>query len=204
MTFFGIVSRVDGCVYCCEVSCQLTPTPTPAFDGAGRRIYAVNRNSQFIIVAEGFPGLSGATPGRSTTPVPPSGRPDIQMESNRPIGLGTEAVCDTDPVDGGMPAVTVPTFPNFADGDQFITNALNDFGCRFGPVVDSPQNACTKKDASGDFVMISPAPPSNAVQFCYLVPSGVNFPPGDTVLAVRLQDEAGNLGGIEQIVVRVP
>ena len=201
MTFLGIV-RADGCLYCCDVSCQKTPTPTPAFDGAGRRIYKVNGSSQFIIVAEGFPGLSGATPGRSTTPVPPSFRADIQMESNRPIGLGTDAVCDIDPVDGGMPAVTGPPFPNYTEGDQFVTNAINDFGCRFG--VFTPQVPCTRKDASYDQVMITPNPPSNAVQFCYTVPFGVGFPPGDTVLAVRLQDEAGNTGGVEQIVVQVP
>ena len=60
---------------------------------------------------------------------------------------------------------------------------------------------------SGDYVMISSIPPgaqSTAVQFCYRVPYAVSFPPGDTVLAVRLQDEAGNTGEIEQIVVRVP
>ena len=199
--FFGIV-RADGCLYCCDVSCERTPTPTPALDGAGRRIYRVNSNSQFIIVAEGFPGLSGADPGRSTTPVPPSFRPDIQIESNRPIGLGTTLVCDTDPVDGGMPAVANPSFPNFAEGDQFVTNALNDFGCRFGAF--TPQSPCTKKDASENYVMISPNPPTDAAQFCYQVPLGVDFPPGDTVLAVRLQDIVGNTGEVVEIVVRAP
>ena len=132
----------------------------------------------------------------------PSGRPDIQIESNRPIGLGTAFVCDTDPVDGGMPAVSNPSFPNFAEGDQCVTNALNDFGCRFGAF--GPQVPCTKKDASQNYVMISSNPPTDAVQFCYQLPLGVGFPSGDTILAVRLQDIVGNTGEVVQIVVRAP
>ena len=95
-----------------------------------------------------------------------------------------------------------PGFPSFAEGDQFVTNALNDFGCRFGAF--SPQVPCTKKNASNDYVMISANPPTNAAQFCYLVPLGVGFPPGDTLLAVRLQDIVGNTGDVVQIVVRAP
>ena len=181
---------MDACIAATRAA-KRTPTPTPAFDGAGRRIYKVNSGSGFIIVAEGFPGLSGVEPGRSTTPVPPNGRPDIQIESNRPIGLGTELVCDIDPVDGGMPAVSNPSFPNFAADDQFVTNELNDFGCRFGAF--SPQVPCTKKDASNEYVMISSNPPSNAAQFCYQVPFGVGFPPGDTLLAVRFRTSSATL-----------
>lgn len=164
--------------------------------------------SQFVIVVEAAAGLSGAPPGKSLTPVPPSNRSDLYIESTNNLGPNpTTAVCDTGPASqggGGIPGIS-PT--SFADGDQMITDALNDFACRFGVFnVGSGGNAtgpCTKVDATQDPQLVTRGAPLGTVQFCDQVASVAAFPPGDSVVTVMVRDERGNLGPSKQIVIRV-
>ncbi len=165
------------------------------YDTQGRQIFATNYG-QFIIVVEAVPGFSGAAAGMSLSAVAPSGRPDLQIENNRDMGNGSLAVCDA-AQNGGVPGV--PT-PDFSPGSQFITDALNDFACRFDPDI-SASAPCTILDTTGLYETITPNP---SVQFCDIVQSNASFPSGDSILTLRLRDVLGNLGPPAQILVRVP
>ena len=204
MLFLGVV-RQDYCLFCCDSSCAHTPTPTPALDGQGRRIFTVNSGSQFVIVAEVAPGLSGANPGKSLTPVPPSNRADLQIESSQNMGSNpTTKVCDTGPASqggGGIPGINPPSF---AEDNQMITDALNDFACRFQVFNTNQVGPCTKINATQDPALITPNAPLTTVQFCDLVSTVAAFPPGDTIVSVKARDENGSLGPTKQIVIRVP
>jgi hypothetical protein len=125
----------------------------------------------------------------------PAGRPDLQLLSSRALGDGSPAVCDNSfPNEGGVPAVQPPDFAV----EQAVSDALNDFGCRFR-VFGEPGFACTQ-DNNGNFRFAGQA---TTVQFCSLVNDAVTFPSGDTVLTVRLRDTAGNVGPATEIVVRI-
>jgi len=194
VTTFASLNRIDGCVFCCEVSCQLTPTPTPAFDAQGRRVFQSN-SGQVVVVVEGVRGPSGILAGNSLLPGL-EGRPDLQIQNTRPLGNGSLAVCDTQPPNpGGVPAIDPPSF---ASGDGFITNVLNDFACRFEAF--SRINPCTRSDATGESRTMDP---SADLQFCNVVTRTAMFPPGDSLLTARLRDLAGNVGPTAQIVLRV-
>jgi hypothetical protein len=45
--------------------------------------------------------------------------------------------------------------------------------------------------------------PASEAQFCIPISVAQKFPVGDTIVAVRLRDNAGNLGEAKEIVVRV-
>ncbi len=161
-----------------------------------------------MIVVEGYPRPGSTSPvGTDLNPIPNSAdRPDLQIEGDMAIGNGSTTVCDQGPppVGGGVPAI--PT-PSFADGDQTITDTLQDFACRFA-IHATSDGACTM-DAHGtkSFVtssLVSPSPtPKGIVQFCKQADTTETFPPGDTLLTVRLRDQAGQLGPTAQIIVRV-
>lgn len=204
----GVV-RADYCLFCCDPSCSRTPTPTPAIDAQGRQIFSVNSGAQFVIVVEAAPGLSGALPGKSLTPIPPTNRSDLQIESDRGLGDNPSAtVCDKGPASqggGGIPGVNPPSF---AEDNQMITDALNDLACRFG-VFNSGSGPngtgpCTKVDATQDPTLVTHNAPFGTIQFCDQVSTVAAFPPGDTVVTVKVRDENGNLGPAQQIVIRVP
>lgn len=172
----------------------MTPTPTPAFDPQGRRVFRM-QTGQFMLVVEGVRGPSALPLGTSMQPGV-DGRPDLQIQSTKPLGNGSVAVCDVGmPNPGGVPAIITP---DFSAGDSFITNALNDFACRFG--VFSRASPCTRSDASGDSRMINAAAD---MQFCYTLTTATKFPPGESIVTTRLRDVQGNLGPTAQIVVRV-
>jgi hypothetical protein len=115
--------------------------------------------------------------------------------SNRALGNGSTAVCDKAfPDAGGVPAVEPPDF-GFV---QAVSDALNDFSCRFRPFSEA-DFACTQ-DNSGSFLFGNGG---STVQFCTLVSDALTFPTEDTVLTVRLRDTAGQAGPTSQIVVRV-
>lgn len=208
MLFFGVVGA-DYCVFCCDASCARTPTPTPAFDAQGRRIFSVNSSgSQFVIVVEAAPGLSGALPGKSLTPVPPTNRSDLQIESDHNLGDNpTTAVCDKGPASqngGGVPGINPP---DFSEDNQTVSDTLNDLACRFGVFnVGTGSNGtgpCTKVDATQDPALVTRNAPLSTVQFCDQVSTTTAFPPGDSVLTVKVRDQNGNLGRPTQIVIRV-
>jgi hypothetical protein len=165
-------------------------------------VYSLN-SGQFVIVVEGAPGTNGFAVGKSLLPEPPDDRPDLQIENTQDTGYGLPgngslAVCDTGPVSaggGGIPGIN-PT--DFSDGDLFITDALNDFACRFE--FFSPAAPCTYIDATGDAKLVNSGA---TAQFCDLVSLTAQFPPGISVITAKLRDDFGNLGPAAQIVVRV-
>jgi hypothetical protein len=156
------------------------------------------RSGQVVIVVEGAPGSSAAQPGKSVQPTGDDNRPDLQIESARSMGNGSFAVCDTGPASsggGGIPGITPPSFQ--ADS-AMITNALTDFACRFQQF--NAGAPCTFVDASGEAKLVT----GNAtIQFCDFIATTALFPPGDSLVTVRLRDTLANVGPTAQVVVRV-
>jgi hypothetical protein len=201
VVFFGLANN-GYCVGCCSDSCRLTPTPTLAIE-QGRPVYQTTLQ-QFVIVVEGAAGRSGLPPSGSLMPGF-EGRPDLQIESTKNLGNGSPDVCDTGPpppkgTGGGIPGIPTPYFGPDPGPTPFITNALNDFACRFQ--VFSSSLPCTNIDDSRDEKTVSP---DAEIQFCDAVSSTAAFPidPVGTILTVKLRDSAGNTGPTAQIVVRV-
>ena len=125
------------------------------------------------------------------------GRPDLQIENNRDLGAGTQAMCDTGLTGGGVPGVNPP---DFSPDNNFVTDALNDFACRFESQIGQ-SDSCTMVDVTHTPATVS----RNAkVQFCDHVANESAFHSGDNIVTVRLRDTNGNLGPPAQIVVRVP
>jgi len=197
------VVRQDYCLFCCDSSCAQIPTPTPALDEVGRRIFSVSSGSQFVLVVEAIPGLSLANPAKSLTPIPPSNRSDLQIESNRSLGDNpTTMVCDKGPASqggGGIPGIDPPSFD---ENNQVISDTLNDFACRFQ--VFTASAPCTKVDATLEEKLLTPGAPFTTVQYCDLVTAVAAFPPGDSIVTVRARDVNGNTGPPKQMVIRVP
>jgi hypothetical protein len=203
VSFAGAIAQ-DGCPFCCEFSCQLTPTPTPFIDENGRQVF-VHSVGQFLLVVEGQRGPSNLNPGTNVFPFG-SDRGDLQVLVSRstgnihdPNGFGSTAICDMGPPPtpfGGVPGVSPPDF----GPSQQTTDAIQDLECRFSTnTVSAISNACTR-NRFGDFGYIS----SGArTQYCYQVPMTGAFQDGDTVVALQLGDVAGNLGPHREFVVRV-
>ena len=191
MIYFGLARADDSVV---------EPSGTT---GNGLPIFERPAGSGFRIVVEGRAGPSGLDPGEQAYDFSESRYPDLQIFSSRPLGDGSAAVCDRIPPNaGGIPAVDPADF----DGSQRNIDAANDFGCRFRDGGGNPfgrrssDDACTQfPPDSGLFRFVSPAA---TIQFCGLVDSSFAFPPGDTVLTVRLRDILFNPGEPRSIVVR--
>src|SRR5262249_49114548 len=139
--------------FCCDPSCVTTPTPTPALDAFGRRVFDT-KNGQFLVVVEGSAALSGAAPPTSLQPIGPDMRPDLQIENTRDMGNGSDAVCDTGPVStggGGVHGIDPPSYapePTPGPTPGTVTGRLTDFACRFGPPALGASSACTIRDPS--------------------------------------------------------
>lgn len=192
------------------------PTATPAPDEpAGDPVFSNPPNANgrgFYIVVEAGLGPSGLPPATMTSNSAPAGRPDLQIQADRDLGNGSSLVCDAAPVGpnptptvtpGGVPGID-GAVPNHCTGDpeQCISDALNDFGCRFLVVLTS-DNAITEP-TPGIPRFVNPTPSMR--QFAFPEPIGAELalPEGDTLLTVRVRDTAGNLGDPKRIVLRVP
>jgi len=166
-------------------------------DAFGRKIYVRPLPRNFVIVVEATRAPNGADAGTSVFDA--SGRPDLQIQANRPLGNGSRAVCDQRaPELGGVPGIDPP---NYDPSSQEISDALNDFACRFRAHARNADGPCTLDPLGNeDFV-----DRRTTVQFCFEPPVGSEtaFPRGDTVLTVRVRDVHGELGDPVQIVVRV-
>ncbi|MDX2168754.1 MAG: hypothetical protein SF182_16905 [Deltaproteobacteria bacterium] len=155
--------------------------------------------SGFIIYIEAKRGLSGLAVGSETfasDPKDPNVLPDLQVLVSRPLGNGSTAVCDISPPVGGVPAVVPPTF----GGSQAVSNAINDFSCRFDARGSSMQ-ACTRDG----FSAYTFTEPSSTIQFCTSPGIGTElaFPLGDTIVTARVRDVAGQPGHAKSIAIRV-
>ncbi len=180
VTFFGLAGP-DG----------LALVPLGEINGAP--VFFRNSGSGFKIVVEGAVGASGAPLGTATlnsSPTSPAQLPDLLIESSNPLGDASDkAICD-----GGVPAVNPISFGS----TQAVANALNDFACHFA-VGTSPNSACTQ-DSFGDAAFLNT---DTQAQFCLQVSGTLAFPSGDSTLSVRLRDVAGNLGPMQQMILRV-
>jgi hypothetical protein len=185
VTFLG-AARADG-----------NAVQPASVDKKGIATYETGVGSGFMLVVEAKAGKSGIEPGRQTfTYVPGDARmrPDLQIETSRDMGNGSPEVCDRRrPNVGGVPGISPP---NFAE-TQRISDALNDFACRFETFVES-ESSCTL-DKGGDYSFIDK---TSTIQFCMMVARAYAFPEGDTMLSVRLRDAAGNLGPVTLLRIR--
>jgi len=185
VTFFG-AARADGGM-----------VEPESVDKKGIPTYISSAGSGFQLVVEAKPGLSGLDPGRrvfSYLAEDPKSQPDLQILTARDMGDGSRAVCDRmRPNIGGIPAVNPPKFAE----NKEISEVLNDFACRF-EIFLQPDSACTV-DKNGEFDFESK---ESTLQFCMVVAKAWAFPPGNTMLAVRVLDTDGNPGPIKQMRVR--
>jgi len=185
VTHFG-AARADGVpVEPTSVAADGTPTYTTA-NGAG-----------FIIVVEAKPGESELEVARRIfvhVPNDPTARPDLEIETNRDMGDGSPAVCDRRrPNIGGIPGIKPGSFAV----TQKISDALNDFACRFETFIES-DSSCTM-NPNGDYAFVNKA---TTTQFCMMVAGAYGFQVGDTILSVRLLDTAGNPGPVKRMRIR--
>ncbi len=184
ITHFG-VARADG-----------RPV-TPVATEKGIPTYLSSAGAGFMLVVEAKPGLAGHEVGRRVfahVANDPTVRPDLEIISNRPLGNGDPRVCDSRrPNIGGIPAAQ-----SFAE-TQAITDAINDFACRFETHNDN-ESACTVNE-QGDFAFVSP---ETTQQFCMAVARAWEFPVGETILTVRVRDVKGNPGPPKKLRIRRP
>ncbi len=187
VTFFGAVKADGGKVEPTSVDKKGVPTYT-SVAGAG-----------FMIVVEAKPGAGGLEVGRrvfSYVADDPKVRPDLEIESERDMGDGSAAVCDRHrPNIGGIPGIKPPSFAE----TQRISDAINDFSCRFETFTQS-DTSCTQTP-NGDFSFVSK---DSITQFCMIVARAWAFPVGETLLSVRLRDVEGNPGPVRQMRIRRP
>jgi hypothetical protein len=178
------------------------PLASTGADDAGRPIYATLLGQGITLVVEARPGPAGRAPGLNAYAL--EGLPDLQMLVSRPLGNGSALVCDErPPLIGGVPATSPLEFVD----DPRVADAVNDLGCRVDDGAGVPQArpqdtlACTTSELSGTgfgFVGYD-----STVQYCLQIAKAWAFPVGDTVVAARVRDIAGNLGDTREIVVRV-
>jgi hypothetical protein len=184
--FFG-VTNADGTLQ----------DPTPGVIPVYKRPYGLG----FTLVVEAARGTSGRPIDISA--YAPGSVPGLQMQVTRPLGNGSPAVCDNaEPVFGGVPAVDPPRI----EDPESVIDALNDLGCRFidgagDPVARSCGDGCVRFD-TGD-LGCKTVPDAGISQFCGQVSAALEFPPGDTLVTVRVQDGAGSPGAPAQIIVRI-
>jgi hypothetical protein len=187
VTHFG-VAKADGNVY-----------EPMSVDKDGIATYKAVVGSGFILLVEAKPGSGNYEVGHSIfnyDPNDPHKQPDLQIISDRPLGDGSEEVCDRRrPNIGGVPAVNPPTFKP----TQKVSDALNDMACRFETFVDSG-SACTVT-RNGGFAFVNS---ESTTQFGMIVARAWNFPIGTTVLTARLLDTEGNPGPTKQIKIFRP
>lgn len=188
VTFFG-AAKADG-----------TKADPESVDKDGTPTYATVAGAGFIIVVEAKPGKSGAEVARrvfSYVPNDPHTRPDLEIESSRDMGNGSTVVCDKQrPNIGGIPGIRPASFAE----TRKISDAINDFACRFETFIES-ESCCTMK-ANGDYSFLTQG---TTTQFCMLVAHSWAFPDGETILSVRVRDVDGNPGPVARMrIKRIP
>jgi len=188
VTFFG-AAKADG-----------TKADPALVDKDGTATYTTAAGAGFIIVVEAKPGKSGAEVARRVfayVPTDPHTRPDLEIESSHDMGNGSPTVCDKQrPNVGGVPGIHPTTFAE----TQKVSDAINDFSCRFETFIES-QSSCTM-NTNGDYSFTRK---DTTTQFCMLVAHAYAFPEGDTVLTVRVRDVDGNPGPVAHMKIkRVP
>jgi len=171
-----------------------------AVQSDGTPVFELAFGFGFRLVVEASRGPSGVAVGAQA--FSDGSAPDLQVEATRPLGNGSGAVCDnTLPDIGGVPAIDPPSFAE----TSAVADVLNDFGCRFEngngePIARQCPTSCVRV-GNVDYDCVST--PSPEAQFCALISAALEFPPGDTLVTVRVRDQAGNLGAPQRMVVRI-
>lgn len=187
ITYFG-VARAD--------SKSVAPS---GFDAQSRPIYVRPFGYALSLIVEGRPGASGSPLGRNGYD-PGGALPDLQLIVSRPLGDASTVVCDrVPPMLGGVPA----TSPFEFSAAPTVIDAINDLGCRAddgqgNPIARGANAACTL-DNDGEYSFVDDA---STAQFCLPIAVPWGFRAGDTLVAARLRDLAGNLGPQREIVIR--
>ena len=209
VTFFGLTRSDDTLI---------DPTTTTP---EGIPVYARTLGFGFSIIVEGRPSVPQSFSVGSTAFVPTvDALPDIQIVASNPLGDGSDTVCDSSGANaGGVPALNPPSFV----ATQTNIAIINDFACRFVNGLGQPggrglNDACTRIPPNQDFGFVAS---SSTEQFCGAVSRALEFPPGDTLLTVRLLEYAkptdqtpspdgtpvdegtGVPGNIAQLIVRI-
>lgn len=167
-------------------------------DAEGRPIFTRITGQGLTIYVE---ASRGSAPLEPSTYDPDGLSTGVEMLVSRPLGDGSLAVCDFDPpIIGGIPAVTPLAFSD----DPMVTDAIADLGCRFNDGTGTPAgrtdlNACTR-DAGATYSFVSD---DADLQYCLPIARAWAFPPGDTIVAVRVRDRAGRLSAPVEMVIRV-
>jgi hypothetical protein len=171
-------------------------------NGQGWPIYERSLGYLFTVVIEAKPGPSRKPVGLNafrSDPFDPSLRPDLEIIVSRPLGDGSLAVCDDMlPMLGGVPAA------GSFDETQPISDAINDFACRFVNGAGNPGGRSTGEQCIlGDDGEFHFAVSGSTAQFCAGIAEPFGFPLGDTVITVRVRDITGIAGPQASFVVRV-
>lgn len=167
-------------------------------DDAGRPIYSRITGQGMMLFVE---ARRGSAPLNTQTYDPDGIAGGVEMLVSRPLGDGSAAVCDYDPpLIGGVPGIDPPVFSD----EPVVRDAIDDLGCRFNDGTGQPAgrtapNACTR-DAGAIYGFTDPLA---ELQYCLPIARSWAFPPGDTVVAVRVRDQAGRVSAPSEIVVRV-
>jgi hypothetical protein len=192
ITFFGVIFP-DG---------TLVP-PDPDSPPGGVATYTQRTGTNFTLVVEGKPGVSGSPVGRFSYLGDPTMLSDLEVQATQPLGNGSLTVCDrSGSMPGGVPAIDPPVLPP----NPSLAGIINDFSCRFvdgtgAPVARRESEACVKFLPSEDYGFVGA---DSTVQFCGDISSTLRFPPGPTLVTATLRDEDGNIGAPAQLVIRVP
>lgn len=190
-------------------------TPTPGGDidiyvkpAAPNTDPPVAYGFRFVVEGAPDPNLpncqdSNAPPActMGTSTYSPGSLPDLEIEASNSLGdgNGNETICDE------VHGVSAVNPFDFSPGQA---PTINQFACRFRDadnlmqgIVDS-RKACTQIGTSGGYGFVLGS--QSKVQFCGYMNQFLGFPVGDTVVAVRIRDAAGNPSAIKTIIIRVP
>jgi len=174
----------------------------PTGSAGGIPIFEPAFGSGFSIVVEAARGVSNRTAGVST--YSPGDVPDLQIQVTRQIGDGSPDVCDDIPgMLGGVPAISPPSFDRTMQNDD----AINDLACRF---LDGAGAKRSRQCGSATACLLMPngdfgcADSRSSSQYCAQISQNLEFPPGDTLVTVRVLDTSRNPGVPRQIIIRIP
>jgi hypothetical protein len=188
ITFFGL-TRAD------DILLQ------PAGVENGVTVYRPSFGFAFSLVVEAKPGPSRARVGTAT--YLDGSAPDLQIQVTRPLGDGSALVCDdAPPMLGGVPAINPPSFAD----TPVTSDRLNDLGCRF---IDGGGNKVGRQCGDNTACVLGAdgifgcASGDATIQFCGFIGQALSFPPGDTMVTVRVRDVLGNFGAPRQLLIRV-
>jgi hypothetical protein len=187
VTFFG-AARADGSM-----------VQPKEVDKRGIPTYLSAGGSGFMLVVEAKPGLSNLEPALRVFAYvqdDPKSRPDLEIEADRNMGDGSKAVCDrTRPKIGGIPGINPPSFAE----TQRVSDAINDLACRFEVFTQSDSSCTVQKNGEYSFIN-----KDSTAQFCMIVARAWAFPPGKTLISVRVRDSEGNPGPVKRMRILRP